>query len=1013
MDWISAVLLAALIVSPGSTQEPDLTAAVGAARDLWANGDREGAIVGLRGAVGAAQAGAERGQAKELLADWLSEGVPSMEVVRLYAEAATEAPDRARDALPRLVRCQEALPPGPERVEALRLRAEVEGLAGDADAAQGSIEQALTGLDEALKAYRAAPEAHFYLKARREVDRSLTRAALHRQAAALYSARQEREVAVAAWEASLVAWPTDPETPSVCLQLSAALAETDRAKGLAYALRAADALGDRTAASTTAKNPENAAFLGGIAAPCDAARLQAILAALEAVARGGPGVALPGAEGREAFIAGWTAADGACHAGRFAEGLDAWRELRTQAAGSGLGWMAALVHGQWAYNCGRYVIADEALRSAATTASTAEAAALASYAWGHVAFAEGDLAAARARFEAACTTPDVGLAVLAALRLAETDEARGDADAAQAIYGRLAAQCPDEYPGRAAVTALARMAGRDLSALRLPREQRPAAYLGSDRETRGRWRIYGRDAFVLCGSNGYHDTCGGARWPLVFRGYLGTGDKVWFWTQLADADPSMLYNPTQRQSHPFNWDDGGEKQEVGTGPDLLLDVDVPAGLFRLSLYFVNDHNYYEPNREYTVYVLDGADPTQVLAACPVRDFVNGVYEHFAVVGPRRITVRILRNLSLNTLLQAVLLDEIGATPAWEGLAGLPPGPAPTAGGISAPTVGEALAIAAEAQGALVQAAPAERAAKAWSTFRTCRDAGCGRGTQEEWLRTWAAGVRASAPDAEATKRTGACAEGLCKAGFIGAAQIVDGLVYPLPHPEVSRRSVTVALAIADRYAEPIDYPQVVNRAEGIRTPIHVPLDDRTAQDYLAETLRRLWAEQPDRAEHLALMLADQYFGRQWLGMARRCYETVLGAEPDFSRLTPEQHRDYAFTLPEGAERIPVLEALLQRPELPGKEVVLRGHLLWSYLQADDMEHAEAEARRILSLEVPAGYKCYDVFQVATKYSVIGNPAKAAEWCHIVLERLPGSPVTPQAERLLRDMETSSTSKGGE
>ncbi|MFW5868112.1 MAG: tetratricopeptide repeat protein, partial [Armatimonadota bacterium] len=120
-------------------------------------------------------------------------------------------------------------------------------------------------------------------------------------------------------------------------------------------------------------------------------------------------------------------------------------------------------------------------------------------------------------------------------------------------------------------------------------------------------------------------------------------------------------NPVQQVRRPANWDDRGEVYLLGTGPDLLLDLQVPAGLHRLSLYFVNDHTYYEPNREYTVYVMNAAD--EVLASASVRDFLNGVYEQFGVVGPQALTIRICRELSMNVLLSGVFLDPIEPPPA--------------------------------------------------------------------------------------------------------------------------------------------------------------------------------------------------------------------------------------------------------------------------------------------------------------------------------------------------------------
>ena len=85
-----------------------------------------------------------------------------------------------------------------------------------------------------------------------------------------------------------------------------------------------------------------------------------------------------------------------------------------------------------------------------------------------------------------------------------------------------------------------------------------------------------------------------------------------------------------------------------------MDWTIPKGMYRLSLYLANDINYYEPGREYSIYLTDGGNA--VLAACPVRRFEAGVYHHFVVKGPRQLSIRIFRNLSMNVLLQGIFMD---------------------------------------------------------------------------------------------------------------------------------------------------------------------------------------------------------------------------------------------------------------------------------------------------------------------------------------------------------------------
>jgi hypothetical protein len=85
-------------------------------------------------------------------------------------------------------------------------------------------------------------------------------------------------------------------------------------------------------------------------------------------------------------------------------------------------------------------------------------------------------------------------------------------------------------------------------------------------------------------------------------------------------------------------------------------VPIPEGSHRLSLYFVNDHSYYEPSRVHTVAVFDGTGGYQT--GTEVRWFVNGVYKQFGVAGPCTLRVLISRDLSLNVLLAGVFLDPL-------------------------------------------------------------------------------------------------------------------------------------------------------------------------------------------------------------------------------------------------------------------------------------------------------------------------------------------------------------------
>jgi len=183
------------------------------------------------------------------------------------------------------------------------------------------------------------------------------------------------------------------------------------------------------------------------------------------------------------------------------------------------------------------------------------------------------------------------------------------------------------------------------------------ACLPDDRTTRGDWPIgYGGQYYVLCAQNFIADRAGGPGDEVPF--HLATTDpsesgRRWV-TRVGDADPAALWDPARRVRVAANWDDYGEQTPLGQGPDVVVTVQVPAGRHLLSLYFVNDHNYYEPSRRHGIIVTDGAGRLQ--AVSHVVDEGGGVYKRFAVTGPVALNVRIRRDAAIDTLVSGVFLD---------------------------------------------------------------------------------------------------------------------------------------------------------------------------------------------------------------------------------------------------------------------------------------------------------------------------------------------------------------------
>jgi hypothetical protein len=140
----------------------------------------------------------------------------------------------------------------------------------------------------------------------------------------------------------------------------------------------------------------------------------------------------------------------------------------------------------------------------------------------------------------------------------------------------------------------------------------------------------------------------------VYTGNPKNFAKTWLSKAFETAEYFLQYPGETDKRRPCNWDDHGEIYPLGKGPDLFVSLSIPSGRYRLALYFLNDPNYYEPNRQYTVYIQDKNG--EILSATSVEDFYSGVYKRFLITGPTEITIRIFRNLSLNTLLSGVFID---------------------------------------------------------------------------------------------------------------------------------------------------------------------------------------------------------------------------------------------------------------------------------------------------------------------------------------------------------------------
>jgi len=210
--------------------------------------------------------------------------------------------------------------------------------------------------------------------------------------------------------------------------------------------------------------------------------------------------------------------------------------------------------------------------------------------------------------------------------------------------------------------ALKRLASSETLLASLATTKAPEVlYVGEDRITKGNWQCnYGNEYGILCGFNAPADTIVGTdKDKFKYDAYTGNPqDSAMTWVSKSfETEESFLQFPgidSPEKRRPCNWDDHGETYPLGKGPDLFVSLSIPPGRHRLALYFLNDPNYYEPNRQYTVYIKDtnGA----VLSATSVENFLPGIYKNFLVTGPKDLTIHIFRNLSLNTLLSGVFID---------------------------------------------------------------------------------------------------------------------------------------------------------------------------------------------------------------------------------------------------------------------------------------------------------------------------------------------------------------------
>jgi len=249
-----------------------------------------------------------------------------------------------------------------------------------------------------------------------------------------------------------------------------------------------------------------------------------------------------------------------------------------------------------------------------------------------------------------------------------------------ATSGTGAGSAPPPLPAAAPVPMLddAKALSVRLGKLTLQIARGEAFFLADDWRTQGDWiGRYGSGYAKLCGigQNGDQDYSLQPGYEVSLQ--LGPRHEatptapVWYHDNDRSDDLRSLYEPMLGHRRDAEDNDGSYDTytypESYDGPDLWAKVKVPEGVHCLSLYFVNNdaHNRsLDKYRDYDVSVLS-YDPditytqsVKALVRTRVTDFWGGVYKQFLVRGPASYMVKIGRNRSFVTRLQAVFLDRV-------------------------------------------------------------------------------------------------------------------------------------------------------------------------------------------------------------------------------------------------------------------------------------------------------------------------------------------------------------------
>ena len=258
---------------------------------------------------------------------------------------------------------------------------------------------------------------------------------------------------------------------------------------------------------------------------------------------------------------------------------------------------------------------------------------------------------------------------------------------------KVATVAPLPVPAaRPTPTALATMLTASVKAKRpWPKKLPLVVALNDDWRTQGDWLgRYGRYWACLAAICSPRNYLWGAGWePVKYYAQIGPhcdkGDSLRHWVHWLYTDnPRCLEMPPiylhsrivkgltnwDKPRRQAEWDDHGEAYPMAhEGPDVYCTLDIPAGLYVMSLYDMNKDGHSPPNtcRDYYVSIrahdpkarmgsLDGFEQQPELAHARIYQFWGGVWKRFLVRGPTQITVKVGRNYSFNTIWAGIMLD---------------------------------------------------------------------------------------------------------------------------------------------------------------------------------------------------------------------------------------------------------------------------------------------------------------------------------------------------------------------